>query len=102
MVHEAFKAKFAPQVPPAVPVGRENGCGVPPPKVNVPPVRATLPVFFTVRVWAALTVPVAQFPKANGFGVTVALGAGFAPVPDSATGELITGMLAVTVAVPLN
>jgi hypothetical protein len=66
-----------------------------------PPVKATLPVLVTVRVRALLVVPTAQLPKANGFGVTVAVRIAAVPVPVSVTGEPVTGTLAVMVSVPL-
>ena len=100
MVHEAPNAKVAPQVPPALPPGREKGCGTPPPKVKVPPASAVLPVFVTVRVRALLVVPVAQLPNANGLGDTAAVLITATPVPLSETGEPATGTLAVMVAVP--
>jgi len=65
MVHEAPTARAAAQVPPAAPAGRENGCGVPPPKVKVPPARAPLPVLLTVSVCAALVVPNGTVPNAS-------------------------------------
>src|SRR6516225_6630263 len=48
-VHAAAAANAAPQVPPAAPAGRANGCGSPPPKLNVPPVHVP-PLLVTVRV----------------------------------------------------
>ena len=72
-VQEAPGASDAPQVPPAAPAGRENGCGDPPPNVKVPPASATVPVLVTVRVLALLVVPLAQFPNASGLGDTAAV-----------------------------
>src|SRR5439155_1541247 len=72
-VHEAPTANVAPQEPgpPCAAVALEKGCGVPPPKVAVPPDSATLPVLVTVRVNALLVVPVAQLPKAVAAEVAV-------------------------------
>lgn len=75
-MQEALTAKAAPQF--GAPAGnvpvvtRVKGCGVPPPRVNVPPARAVFPVLVTVRFSVGLVVPVAQFPKASGDGVTLA------------------------------
>src|ERR1700692_3702592 len=101
MVQEAPTAKVAPQVPPALPAGREKGCGVPPPKAKLPPARPTLPVFVTVRVLALLVVPVAQLPNANGLDDTVAVLITAMPVPPSEAGGPATEALAVMVAVPV-
>ena len=94
MVHDAptanVAAPLAGQVPPAVPVGREKRCGVPPPKVKDPPASCTLPTLVTVRVNALLVVPVAQLPKASGFGLTEALASGATVFPVIVTGELLT------------
>jgi hypothetical protein len=70
--------------------------------VNVPPAKAELPVFVTVRVCAELVVPVAQFPKDNGLGVTVAVCVAATPVPESATGEPVTVTLPVIAAEPVT
>jgi len=57
---------------------------VPPPKVKVPPARATVPLLVTVKVLAPLGVPIAWLPKANAFGVTVAVAVlPPAPAPNS-------------------
>lgn len=78
MVQEAPTARVAPQF--GAPAGnvpevtRENGCGVPPPKVKVPPARAVDPVFVTVRLWVLLVVPTAHSPKSPD-PLTLALGA---------------------------
>lgn len=85
-------AKVVPQLPapPCKAVARENGCGAPPPKVNVPPARATLPVLVMVRVLGPLGVPMAWLPNASVVGLTEnALTAGTL-VPVSATGEPVT------------
>jgi hypothetical protein len=82
-------------------VTREKGCGVPPPKVKLPPVRALLPVLITVRFNGLLVVPVAQLPKANGLGATVARWVAATPVPLRFTGEPVTVTLAVMVSVPV-
>jgi hypothetical protein len=97
MLHEAPTPNVGVQVPP----DREKGWGEPPPKVNAPPAKATLPVLVTVRVRALLLVPTAQLPKANEFGVTVAVRTGAKPVPLSATGEPATATLARMVSVSL-
>jgi hypothetical protein len=99
MVHEAPTANVVPQVPPAVPEGREKGA--PPTKVNEPPPKATLPLFVTVRLCAELVVPVAQLPNAKEFGVTVADRVNPTPVPLRDTGEPVTATLAVIVALPV-
>jgi hypothetical protein len=57
MVQEAPPARAAPQVPPAVPAGRENGCGVPPPNVKVPPVALVVQPLVIVTFCVALVVP---------------------------------------------
>lgn len=101
MVQFAPTANAVAQVPPADPAGRENGCGVPPPKVNEPPAKAELPVLVTVRVSALLVVPVAQFPKASGLGETLAERVAAVPVPLSETGELVTVAFPVMVTVPV-
>jgi hypothetical protein len=75
---------------------------VPPPKVKVPPARAELPVLVTVTVRALLVVPVAQFPNASGFGVTVARCVAATPVPLSETGEPVTVTFPAMVAVPVT
>jgi hypothetical protein len=72
-VQEAPAAKFAPQLPPAVPAGREYGCGAAPPKAYVKLDSGELPVLVTVSVIGALVVPVAQLPNASGFGPTLAV-----------------------------
>jgi len=51
----------------------ENGCGVPPPKVKVPPARAPVPVLLTVSVCAALVVPNGTVPNASEVGFTLAV-----------------------------
>src|ERR1700726_339283 len=99
MVQLAPSAKFAVHVPPAVPPGREYR--EPALKVKVPPAKAMLPVLVTVRVRALLVVPVAQLPKANGFGVTVAVRIGAMPVPLSVTGEPVTTPLPLIVTDPV-
>jgi hypothetical protein len=88
IVHVPPTPSAAPQVPLAAPVGRENGA--PPTTVNVPPARAVLPVFVTVSVFAPLVVPIAQFPKASGPPVTVAVSICGMAVPLSGTGEGVT------------
>src|ERR1700730_9880912 len=99
MVQLAPTAKFAVQVPPAAPPGREyREMAL---KVKVPPAKATLPVLVTVRFRALLVVPIAQVPKANGLGATVAERSGATPVPLSATGDPVTATLARMVTVPL-
>src|SRR5437773_3719239 len=90
MVHEAPTARAAAQVPPAAPVGRENGCGVPPPKVKVPPARAPVPVLLTVSVCAALVVPNGTVPNASGFGATVAVSVAPPPPPANSTAPAST------------
>src|ERR1700682_3114346 len=92
MVHEAPTANAAPQepAPPCAAVALEKGCGVLPPKVKVPPASCTLPTLVTVRVNALLVVPVAQLPKASGFGLTEALVSGATVFPVIVTGELAT------------
>src|SRR5207248_11801320 len=98
MVQFAPTANAAPQVPPAAPAGRENGCGRPPPKVKLPPANAPVPVLVTVSVCAALVVPATWFPNASGLGETVAVLE--TPVPLSETGEPATGTLPVMVTEP--
>jgi len=101
-VQDAPAVNVAPQVPgpPACRMlAREKGCGVPPPKVKVPPVRVVVPVFVIVRVRELLVTPVALLPKARVVGETVAV-PGVTPVPLSATGEPVTGAFAVMVIVP--
>ena len=77
MVHEAPTANVAAQF--GAPVGnvpvvtREDVCGVPPPKVKVPPANAEFPVLVTVNSIGLLAVPVAQLPKAKGLGLTLAV-----------------------------
>src|SRR6267154_224641 len=70
------------------------------------PVRLTLPVLVSWKVWAGQPVPV--HPPVGTFGlaahvvgVRVAATTGAAPVPLSATGEPVTLTLAVMVAVPV-
>lgn len=89
-VQVAPDARVVVQVPPAAPVGLENGCGVPPPKVNDPPASATFPVLVTVKVIGPLVVPVAQLPKASGVGETVAVLTAAVPVPVIETGAPFT------------
>jgi hypothetical protein len=100
-VQDAPTARAAVQVPPAVPVGREKGCGVPPPKVKAPPARAEFPVFVTVRVSGLLVVPVAQLPKASEFGVTVAVCVATTLFPVRETGEPVTVTLPVIASDPV-
>src|SRR3974390_1499863 len=88
MVQLAPTARAAPQVPPALPVGRENGADVP--MVKVPPENATFPVLVTVKVFGPLVVPVAQLPNASGFGDTVAVLTAGIPVPVIDTGAPFT------------
>jgi hypothetical protein len=102
IVQVAATARAAPQVPPAPPAGRAKGCGVPPPKVNVPPASAWLPVLVTVNVSALLVVPVAQLPNAKGLGDTLAVKVAAIPVPLNVTGEPFTVALPVMVAVPFT
>ena len=60
----------AANVPPAtqLPPDRENPVPV---RVNVPPVRARLPVLVTVIVWGAVVVESASAPKAKVLGDTL-------------------------------
>lgn len=89
-------------VPPAVPVGLENGCGVPPPSVAViPVVVAILPVLVTVSVWALLAVPVNQLPNNRGLGETVNVLTAGTPFPVSVTGDPLTVTFEVTAADPV-
>lgn len=94
-----------PSVAPHVPgfaIGRENGCGVPPPNVNAPPAKAPDPVFVTVRVKAALVAPTVVFGNASDVGLTLAVKVAAAPVPVNCTGEPVMGALPVRVSDPLS
>src|SRR4029077_2850477 len=95
MVQLAPTARPAPQDPP------EREYLEPALKVKVPPAKATLPVLVTVTLIGLLVVPVAQLPKANGLGATLADRTAATPVPVRLTGEPVTGTLAVIVTVPL-
>ena len=88
MVQLAPRASELPQVPPAVPVGRENAPLVP--IVKFPPLNPTLPVFVIVSVIGPLVVPVAQLPKARVAGDTVAVLTAATPVPVIGTGAPFT------------
>ena len=105
IVQEAPTARVAVQLgAPAgnvPPVTLVKGCGVPPPKVNVPTLNPELPVFVTVRFMGLLVVPVAQFPNASGLGETVAVKVGVEPVPESDTGEFVTATLPVIATWPV-
>jgi hypothetical protein len=70
MVQVLVAASVAVQVPPAATAGRENGAVT----TIVTPVRLAPPVLLSVRVFAALVVPVATFPKERDVGVTAAIG----------------------------
>ena len=70
--------------------------------MKVPPASAELPVLVTVRVFAALLLPVGQTPKASVVGVTVAVCVAARPVPVRATGEPVTATLPVIVTVPVE
>ena len=83
-------------------VTRENGCGVPPPNVNVPPARAAFPVLVTVSGNGAEVVKVNQLPKLSAVGDTVAVRVTAEPVPLSETGDPVTIALAAIVSVPEN
>jgi hypothetical protein len=69
IVHVAPAANVPPHVPPAVPVGLENGAVT----VTVIPVRAPPPVLCSVRAWDALVAPTTTFPNADGPPVTLAI-----------------------------
>jgi hypothetical protein len=60
------------QVPPADPVGRENGAVT----VMLTPVSAAPPVLLNVSVCDGLVVPRAQVPNASDVGVTLPAGVG--------------------------
>jgi hypothetical protein len=81
---------------------REKDSGVPPPKLNVPPARAVLPVLVIVSVSGAEVVPVTQFPKLSVPGDTLAVLVDAEPVPLSETGEPVTVTLAATLSAPVN
>jgi len=106
MVQEAPTARLAPQL--GAPAGklpvviREKVCGVPPPKANVPPAKAMLPVFVTVSVSGAEVVAVNQFPKLSVPGETLAVRVTADPVPLSETGEPETVTLAAIESVPVK
>ena len=69
-VQAAPTAKVVPQLPPP-PKPPARVKGVVAPKVKVPPLRASLPVFVTVMVLAGLVVPIPWLPKAKELGETV-------------------------------
>jgi hypothetical protein len=83
-------------------VTRKNGCGVPPPNVNVPPARAAFPVLVTVSGNGAEVVSVNQLPKFSEVGDTVAVRVTVEAVPLSETGDPVTVTLAAMVSVPEN
>jgi hypothetical protein len=71
----------APQVPPAAPVGRENGAVTAIVRLRALPVE-----FRTLNVWAALVVLIATLPNARDAGLTAIA----TPVPVRDTGEPVT------------
>src|SRR6267378_3049623 len=81
IVHDAALFSVAPQVPPAVPAGRENGAARPViVKVRGPPVELR-----TVSVWAVLVV-LTTWVNVSDAGVTAML----TPVPVRVTGLPVT------------
>ena len=96
MVQVAGETKFAPHDPPVAALA--NG----PVKARALKKNVPLPVAVTVTGCDALVVPSVVEPNVSEVGETLTVRAAEpVPVPESATGEPVTGTLAVMVAVPL-